>query len=99
MDKLEIFKNVIEKIIIPRYPWIKSVEVGSVYNDPMFGEMFLVKYYVLNLKVIHPEIDVPQAYQLAKKVEDETMDLLKMLGFFDEIAIKNFVWELVNPNK
>lgn len=66
--------KVIQKIILPKYPWIKGYNINSHYEDN--HEYISVMY--------HPKPDESGFFSITeefKEVEDLTKSLFKMLGF------------------
>lgn len=97
MSDLTIFKKFILKFILPNYPWIKSVEVGSTCINDFLGSSIMVKYnYVKPTKVTGQKRPGSEEYNCLLDVQDETRTLLKLLDFSDDPIIKNFDWNLVN---
>lgn len=74
MDKYATIVRVLEKTILPEYPWIKSVEIRNI-RERSFCDLFDILYHTTLEKELLFEPN------LTKKIRTETASIIAALAF------------------
>ena len=96
MHDLEIFKKVVEKMLLPEYPWVNKTTIGQTkwyYATTSNLLEFTLKYHFNPSKINdEDELDLEMLNLKLLTIEKETRRLLGLLSFDYNVRLVNIFW-------